>query len=271
MSGKLDRRGFLSAGAAMGVGLVLSSDPSSRGEKRATPRRRLFVIGGQALDGGAPDHLLLKHLLLLTRKSNPTIYYLPTASGDSAEGIARWYETMNDLACRPRHLRLFSNSARMKNPGKELLSADAIFVGGGNTLNMLSIWRAQGVDQILRQVWEQGVLLAGESAGMNCWFEQGVTDSLPEKLSMIPCLGFLKGSSCPHYNNEAPRKPFYHRLVLSSEAKEGFACDDGTGLLFEEDNLIQAVSVTRNAQAVRVRPEGGKVVEVEIPCKLLGK
>jgi len=271
MSLKLDRRHFLGVAGALGLRFALASASALRGEQKATPERRLFVIGGNAFDGALPPHLLLRYMLSMTKKNDPTVCYLPTAKGDSAEMITRWYETMNEFKCRPRHLRLFGNSSQMKNLDKRLLSADAIFVGGGNTLNMLAIWKAQGVDKILRQAWEKGILLAGESAGMICWFEQGVTDSRPGKISLLDGLGFLKGSACPHYHDEPDRKPVYQEMVRSGEAKDGVACDDGVGLLYEGDSLTRAVRAARNGKATRVLRQQDKVIEEPIKVELLGK
>jgi peptidase E len=232
------------------------------------PTRRILAIGGGTYTGN--DQPLPRYLLALTGKKNPVVYLLPTAAGDSPVGVMRWYEVMNDLECRPRHLRLFHNSAGLKNMKANLLAADAIFVGGGNTMNMLAVWKAHGVDVILRNAWERGVVLAGESAGMICWFEQGVTDSRPDKLTSLECLGFLKGSACPHYDNEVQRKPAYHKMLLSGEAKAGVACNDGAALLFEGDQFVRAVAVNAKARAYRVRRDGMKVVEEPLNVELLG-
>jgi len=231
------------------------------------PKRRILAIGGGTFSG--VDQPLPRYLLALTGKKDPVIYYLPTAAGDSPAGVMRWYEVMNELECRPRHLRLFNNSAGLKNMEAKLLAADAIYVGGGNTMNMLAVWKAHGVDIILRKAWERGVVLAGESAGMICWFEQGVTDSRPDKLTALECLGFLKGSACPHYANETQRKPTYHKMLLSGEAKAGVACDDGAALVFEGDQLVRAVALHAKAKAYRVRRDGDKVVEEALQIELL--
>jgi peptidase E len=229
------------------------------------PARRILAIGGAA----NVRRVLPKYLIALTAKPNPVIVYLPTAGGDAPAGIVRWYETMNELECRPRHLRMFIGSKTTKKFEDTLLNADAIFVGGGNTLNMLAIWKAHGVDKILRQAWERGIVLCGESAGMICWFEQGITDSRPEKLTAMECLGFLKGSACPHYSAERDRKPTYHKMILSGELKSGIACDDGAAVLFEGDRLARAVNIFPKAKAYRVRREAGKIVEEPFRMELL--
>jgi peptidase E len=252
--------------AALALAYIILGSPGQAQE--AAPTRRILAIGGGAYTGN--DLPLLRYLLALTGKKNPIVYQLPTAGGDSPVGVMRWYEAMNDLECRPRHLRLFNNSAGLKNMEAKLLAADAIFVGGGNTMNMLAVWKAHGVDLILRKAWQRGVVLAGESAGMNCWFEQGVTDSRPDKLTALDCLGFLKGSACPHYSNEAPRKAAYHKMLLDGETKAGVACDDGAALLYEGDQLVRAVGIHAKARAYRLRRDGDKVVEEPLKVELLG-
>ena len=103
---------------------------------------------------------------------------------------------------------------------------DGIVCSGGNTLNQQAIWKAQGIDEILRQAWDHGIVLGGASAGSLCWFEEGTTDSRPKELSIVQCLGFLKGSHSPHYDREPGRRPLYQKLIGSGQMKPGYACDN---------------------------------------------
>ena len=265
MLNTLDRRTFLrtstiSATSVALVSAVSAADPS--------PTRRMLLAGGGVFDK-TQDRALLKYFLQLIDKPDPIVYLLPTAAGDNLERIAIWYETMHTLPCRPRHLRLFGPTGQLKDFGRQLLSADGIFVHGGNTLNMLAVWRAQGVDTILRTAWERGIVLAGESAGMICWFEQGVTDSRPERLSGMDCLGWLKGSACPHYHTEPLRRPGYRKLLLDNEVQAGIACDDHAALVYEGDRLVKVVSAHAKATAYRVRREGQEIVEEPFTAELL--
>jgi dipeptidase E len=232
------------------------------------PTRRILAIGGGTYSG--VDRPLPKYLLTLTGKKDPVVYYLPTAAGDAPPGIVRWYEVMNEFECRPRHLKLFSDSKTLKNYEAKLLAADAIFVGGGNTMNMLAVWKAHGTDKVLRQAYERGVVLAGESAGMICWFEAGVTDSRPDKLTALECLGFLKGSACPHYTLEKGRKPSYHGMLTAGELKAGVACDDGAAILYENEQFVKVVAVSAKARAYRVRRDEDKIVEEPLKVEYLG-
>ncbi len=136
------------------------------------------------------------------------------------------------------------------------LSCDAILVCGGNTANMLAVWRAHGFDAVLREAWEAGVLLTGWSAGMICWFEAGVTDSFgPQLEGMRDGLGFLSGSACPHYDGEALRRPVYTRLVREG-FPAGIALDDAVAAHYTGTTLREIVTARPEAGAYRVGPGG---------------
>jgi peptidase E len=167
---------------------------------------------------------------------------------------------------RASHLRLFA----IPPPDIRglVLDHDLVFVGGGNTANMLAVWPLHGLDEVLHEAWRAGVVLAGVSAGAICWFEAGVTDSFRADLDGLECLGFLPGSACPHYDGEEARRPAYHRLV-----REGFppgvAVDDGCGLVFRDTELVDVVSERDGARAYRVELAGGEVREEPLHSRLL--
>lgn len=253
------------AGGAIGAAFTGRASEPTLVER---PVRRIFAAGGGFLSSVDPERRLLRFVLSLARVPNPRVCALPTASGDNVEALVSWYEVMQTLECRPRHLRLFGPTNRLRSFEEQLLGTDVIFVPGGNTLNMLAVWRAQGVDLILRKAWEKGTVLAGESAGMICWFQQGVTDSRPGALSAMPCLGWLSGSACPHYNNPQ-RRPLYHELMNRGEVAPGLACDDGVGLLFEGMQLEGAYALSEKAGAYRVRAESGGIQEDRLPARIL--
>lgn len=188
---------------------------------------------------------LLRHMLSLTGKKQPTLLVVPTPLGDDARWIEFWQKTLGpQLDCDLEMLRTFGDSSSMKNYRNQILGADAIFVTGGNTLNALAIWKAHSIDVALREAWERGIVLGGESAGMICWFEQGLSDSRPEKLSVVDGLGFLPGSCTPHLNGgNGSRRAEYERFVTSGPLKSGYGCDDGTALVFEGTRFVEAVTV----------------------------
>lgn len=235
------------------------------GSAPAEPNRQILAMGGwRTAKEGLP---LMKYFIGLTGKPNPKVLLLPTAAGDSAESIVSWYDVMNQLDCRPRHLRLFQPS-KVDDWEKVLMEMDAIYVGGGNTLNMLSIWKDQGIDKVLRKAWEKGIVLGGASAGAICWFRQGCTDSRPGKLTGMECLGWLAGSACPHFSDEK-RRAAYSALVLSGELQDGVACDEGVAVLYEGEKLVRAVSSIPKSKAYAVRREDGKIVTTPLETEIL--
>ena len=150
-----------------------------------------------------------------------------------------------------------------------VLDQDLIFVGGGNTANMLAIWRLHGVDELLREALDAGVVLSGSSAGGICWFEHGVTDSFGPQLAPMECLGFLPGSFCPHWDDEEQRRPVYHGL-LKDGFPAGYAAEAGVALCFVDGELREVVGCGEGAMAYRLELEGsGEVVETPIPAKAL--
>ncbi len=241
---------------------------SAAPQESSAPRKPLiFATGGwKTVKDGLP---LMRYFISLTGKPNPKVCLLPTASGDSADSIVTWYDLMNQLDCRPRHLRLFQPS-RVDDFEAYLMDMDAIFVGGGNTLNMLAIWKEQGIDKVLRKAWKKGIVLGGGSAGAICWYAQGCTDSRPGKLTALDALGWLSGSTCPHFNDEK-RRVAYRDLILSGALGDGIGCDEGVGLLYEEDRRVRIVSSLANAHAYAVKRLDGKVEMTALETEYLGK
>ncbi|MFF2286614.1 Type 1 glutamine amidotransferase-like domain-containing protein [Peribacillus butanolivorans] len=229
--------------------------------------RQIIALGGGGFSMETDNPLLDLYILKQVMKSKPKICFIPTASGDSDNYISRYYNFFNEQNCKPSHLSLF------KPPTRELdsfiLEKDIVYVGGGNTKNLLTLWKEWGLDDILKRAWNQGVILAGVSAGSICWFEEGVTDSFGDGLEPIKCLGFLKGSNCPHYDGEIERRPAYHKLVESNKIQSGIATDDGVAIHYKEQEISKIVSSRPNAKAYRVSFER-KVKETELQTEFLG-
>lgn len=203
------------------------------------PKARIVACGGAVFVEGAER--LQRFILSLARGERPRVCFLPTATGDHPEAIARFYRAAARLDCRPSDLPLFHRE--VSDLREFLLGQDVIWVAGGNTANMLAIWRVHGVDWILREAWEAGVVLCGSSAGMNCWFEASVTDSfsMTELAALEDGLRFLSGSACPHYDGERERRPTYRRLVAEG-FPPGHAADDGVGIVFEGTDRVDVVT-----------------------------
>jgi peptidase E len=184
---------------------------------------------------------------------------IPTATGDSEPHVAAFYRVMTGRGARPSDLQLFNRSDA--DPRDQLLAQDAIWVGGGNTANMLAIWRLHGVDRALREAWESGIVLGGSSAGMICWFEASITDSFgPALAPLSDGLGFLPGSACPHYDGEERRRPVY-RDALASGFPAGYAAEDQVALHFAGTELREVVSARAGARAYRVDRDGEHPLE----------
>lgn len=225
--------------------------------------RNIVALGGYTTSADEP---LGDFILGLARADEPRILFVPTAGGESDFYVVRFYEAFAGRA-RPSHLRLFGIPP--PNLRELVLAQDVVFVGGGNTANMLAVWRLHGVDEILREAWEAGIVLAGVSAGSICWFEAGVTDSFRAELDGLECLGFLPGSNCPHYDGEEQRRPAYHRLVAGGLAA-GVAADDDVGLHFHGTELVDVVAAREGARAYRVELVDGAVRETPLDTRLLG-
>jgi dipeptidase E len=217
--------------------------------------------------GGHPGGPLVEFVLGLTHKERPRVLIVPTAQGDDPWAVVRSYELFPPTICQPSHLRLFG----VPEAGwrEKVASQDVVWVGGGNTANLLAVWRAQGFDAAIRSAWERGAVLCGSSAGAICWFEASVTDSFRAELDgMCDGLGLLPGSCCPHYDGEALRRPRYHELVAAG-FPAGFGIDDGAALHFEGTGLVEAVTAREGATAYRVELRDGDVAEVPLPARRL--
>ncbi len=224
----------------------------------ASPRATRKIL----IAGGGFNTAFIRYMATLTGKARPRICYLPTASADSVEGSLSFFRSCAPLNVEPFVQESFIESLSQKLGWDEvLLSMDAIVCSGGNTLNQQAIWKAQGIDVVLRQAWDRGIVLGGASAGSLCWFEEGTTDSRPKALSIVKCLGFLKGSHSPHYDAEAGRRPLYQKLISSGEMKPGYACDNDAGIYFEDNEVKRVVSARAGAQVYYVSMVDGKINE----------
>lgn len=237
------------------------------------PRGSIFAMGGGGFSMEPDNPLLDEFLLSLSRRQPARICFIPTASGDSGNYIARFYRAFAGRSI-PTDLTLFGGPLERRPATTAdlecfLAEQDIIYVGGGNTANLLAIWRTHGIDVLLRNALNNGTVLAGLSAGMICWFEGGVTDSFGKLQALKDGLGLLKGSACPHYDGELERRPTYHRLISEGLAG-GYAVDDGAALHFRGEELIEAVSSRRDAGAFRVGLIDGQIRETRLTVRFLG-
>jgi dipeptidase E len=222
-----------------------------------------------------PENPLLDDFVLkLARRQPARVCFIPTASGDAATSVARFYRALSGR-CIPADLTLFDSAVLPRRPSRTadlssfVLDQDVFYVGGGNTANLLALWRAHGLDRLLRDACSAGAVLSGVSAGMNCWFRASVTDSFGGLEPLDDGLGFLDGSACPHYDGEPGRRPTYRRLIAGG-FPAGYAADDGAALHFVGSALAEVVSSRPRAGAYRVELRGTDVVEERLAVRFLG-
>jgi peptidase E len=225
-------------------------------QQSATPTRKILIAGGGF------NEPFIRYMAQLTGKPRPKLCYLPTASADSDSGIIAWYRSCAALNVTPSvQISFIASTSQNKSWEEVFLSVDGIVCSGGNTLNQQAIWKAQGIDEVLRKAWDRGIVLGGASAGSLCWFEHGTTDSRPKELSKVDCLGFLKGSHSPHYDREPGRRPLYQKAIMSGEMKPGYACDNDAGIFFEDNTVKRVVATRKDAKVYYVSVVSGKINE----------
>ena len=230
--------------------------------------RHIVAMGGGGFS--YDDPVLDRYVLDLVSAGRPKVCLLPTAAASAATYVTRFLGAFPSSSFEPSFLDLFDRT--VADPGSFLAEQDLIYVGGGNTANMLAIWRVHGVDRALREAWEGGVVLCGLSAGANCWFEASTTDSflLGRADPLADGLGLLPGSFCPHYDSEEERRPAFHALVARGALPAGVACDDHAAAHFVGTELLEAVASRPGAGAYRVtRDAAAGAREEPIPTRTL--
>ena len=255
----MDRRNFVVSSALGAASLAARKLPNAGSlsiPTGAAATRKILIAGGNF------NTPFIRYMAQLTGKPRPKLLYLPTASADSPQGSISWFRNCAPVDCEPSVQESFIASTRQDRGWDEvLLSVDGIVASGGNTLNQQAIWKAQGIDKVLREAWDRGIVLGGASAGSLCWFEEGTTDSRPKELSTVYCLGFIKGSHSPHYDREPGRRPLYQKLISSGQMKPGYACDNDAGIYFEETEVKRVVSTRPEAKVYYVSMVNGKINE----------
>ena len=228
-----------------------------------------FGGGGFSMEAGNP--LLDDYVLSLTGKERPKVCFIPTASGDADHYVVRFYRAFGPDRCHPSHVSLFrrdKGGGIDECVGEHLLQQDRIYVGGGSVISLLGVWRAHGLDDILRQCWERGIVLCGLSAGSLCWFEQSVT-AFHGAPSQVEGLGLLPYSNGVHYDAEPQRRPLMRELVGDGTLPPGYATDDGVGLLYRGTDMVQALSERDGAGAFRLDRVDGTAQETRLDVRRL--
>jgi peptidase E len=235
---------------------------------------QIIAMGGGGFSMEPDNPLLDDYVLSLSKRQPARVCFIPTASGEAAGYIVRFYRALAGRSI-PTDLTFFDPAGLPRRPRSTsdlssfLDEQDIFYVGGGNTANLLGIWRTHGLDRLLADAFRRGAILCGVSAGMICWFQASVTDSFGELAPLRDGLGLLTGSVCPHYDGDPARRPTYRRLVESG-FPAGYAADVGAALHFVGDKLSRAVSSREGAAAYRVEMRDGQLVEERLDTHFLG-
>jgi len=264
----MKRREFVvsSALGTVGLGTGQLSMPAYVSKPKPQSHTRKILIAG-----GGFGTTFIRYLADLTGKEKPKLLYLPTAASNWESSAIRWFENCAPLDVIPSVQRTFISSYSMDRTWEEVfLSVDGIVASGGNTLNQQAIWHAQGIDEVLREAWNRGIILGGASAGSLCWFEEGTTDSRPKELTIVKGLGFIRGSHSPHYDAEGARRPTYQRLIRSGEMKPGYACDNDAGIYFEDNEVRRVVHTREGAKVYYVGVVDGQIREEVLESEFIG-
>jgi peptidase E len=233
---------------------------------------QIVALGGGGFSMDKDGTALDDYVLSLTRARRPRVCFLPTASGDADHYVVRFYRRFSAL-CEASHISMFRRDQGGRGVeddlGSHLLAQDLIYVGGGNVVSMLGVWRAHGLDEVLRECWRRGIVLCGPSAGSLCWFDEALSAFHGPPRS-VRGLGLLPYSNCVHYDAEPARRTEYHSLVGEGMCA-GFAADDGVALHFKGTRLDSVVSSRERGGAFHVQRVGDEVMETALDVTCLGE
>ncbi|MGH3933222.1 MAG: Type 1 glutamine amidotransferase-like domain-containing protein [Pseudonocardiaceae bacterium] len=191
--------------------------------------------------------------------SCPKLCFLTTGTGDRRSSIDGFYAAFADGGVDTSHLSLFEQP-NVPDVSAHLREQDVIWVDRGSLANLLAVWRTHALDKVLRDCWQSGVVLGGESAGSLCWHTGGTTDSFGDVCALNDGMGFLPYSNAVHYGE---RRELFQRCIASGELSDGYATEAGTGLHYEGTDLVAAIADRKHASAYRVtrRSANGGVSE----------
>jgi dipeptidase E len=233
-----------------------------------TARRRILALGGHDFDRRVGNDAICDLIVELAESPRPKICLLPTASGDPEDQIARFRRAFSERDALPHVISLFRLGENPVDLRDELLSQDVIYAGGGSMLNLIAIWKAHALDEVMRECWNEGILIVGQSAGAMCWFQGAITSSSGEP-TVASGFGLLPGSACVHYLSEPVRRRHFLRAIGTRELEPGLGLEDQTGALFEDTELVETVTARDGAGVWEVRPENAGAREVELHSRRL--
>ena len=223
--------------------------------------KQIIAIGGGGFGREIKDLKIEKYIVNQCANKNPSICFIPTATGDDTTYIENFYKTFDSLGCKTSHLDFFKRTIKLK---EHIDDQDIIFVGGGNTKSMLAVWKDWGLDNILKNAYENGTIMSGVSAGAICWFEKGITDSWKDHQSILPCLSFVKGVCCPHYDEEPERIPYVKEILQEKKINKCIAIEGFCALHLINDEPRYSINFGKENKSYEVTHKNSKIIHNQI-------
>jgi|TARA_B110000503_G_scaffold124463_1_gene191038 dipeptidase E len=223
--------------------------------------RQVIAIGGGGFGRSIGDLLIEKYIIKQCPQLNPKICFIPTATGDDQGYIDNFYKAFDSLGCNTSHINLFKRTFDLRS---FILDQDIIYVGGGNTKSMLAVWRDWGLDLILKEAYDKGIIMSGVSAGAICWFDKGITDSWAEHQGTIKCMGFVNGTCCPHYDEEPERIPYVEKILKDGDLNSCLAIEGYAALHLVDDSPKYSISFKTATNCHNVSYIDGSIIHEPI-------
>lgn len=211
--------------------------------------RQVIAIGGGGFGRTKKSNLIEQYILDQTGKEIVNICFIPTATGDLDEYVKNFYSVFSKLKCNPSHISFFKRTIDLQS---HIEKQHAIFVGGGNTKSMLAVWRDWGLDLILKDAYQRGVVMSGVSAGAIYWFENGLTDSWESELKLLKCMDLIPGNCAPHYDEEPERRPATKKLLEEQSIDFMYGIEGGAALHFINEIPKKTIRFDKNKNAYKV-------------------
>jgi len=223
--------------------------------------RQIIAIGGGGFGREIKNLKIEKYIINQSKKKNPSICFIPTATGDDVGYINNFYKAFDSLGCITSHVDLFKRTIKLK---EHINKQDIVFVGGGNTKSMLAVWKEWGLDVILYEAYKNGVVMSGVSAGAICWFANGITDSYKDHQAILPCLNFVKGICCPHYDEEPERIPYVKKILKNAEINKCYAIEGFCALHLINDKPKYSINFGKDNKSYEVTYKNSKIMHNQI-------
>ena len=223
--------------------------------------KQIIAIGGGGFGRQIKDLKIEKYIVSQSKNKNPSICFIPTATGDDQGYIENFYKAFDSLNCKTSHIDFFKRTIKLD---KHIAGQDIVFVGGGNTKSMLAVWREWDLDNILNNAYQNGVIMSGVSAGAICWFNKGITDSWKDHQAILPCLDFVDGVCCPHYDEEPERIPFVNQILNDELISECISIEGFCALHLVNDLPKYSVSFGNKKNCFLVNKKDSIIINNQI-------